>query len=242
MQNVVGRKLRVLLVDDHEVVRQGIQTLLQADGQIEVVAEADSAQAAVVAADDHHPDVVVMDVLLADGSGIEATREIRARHSEIRVLMLTASDDHEALFSSIMAGASGYVLKRVRRDELVSAVRAVGEGRNLIDSSLIGAVLERVRTGGDPLLDDRLTRLSGQENRILALIAEGLTNRDIGTRLGLSEKTVRNYVSSILAKLEVANRLQAAAYLTRRNAGQEKRLGKRQGNPNRRAGTVAANR
>jgi two-component system, NarL family, response regulator DevR len=219
MPSMAGRSLRVLLVDDHEVVREGIRTLLQADEDIVVVAEAESARAAVAAADQHRPDVVVMDVVLADGSGIEATREIRARHAEIRVLMLTASDDHQALFSSIMAGACGYVLKRVKGNELVTAVRAVGEGRNLIDPALTGALLDRVRAGGDPLQHNRLTRLSAQESRILALIAEGLTNGEIGTTLSLAEKTVRNYVSSILGKLEVTRRSQAAAYLARRSAG-----------------------
>lgn len=215
---MVGGVLRVLLVDDHEVVRRGIRALLEAHDDVVVVAEAESVQTALAEADRHCPDVVIMDVRLTDGSGIEATREIRSRHAGTRVLMLTSFTDHEALFSSIMAGACGYVLKQIRGNELVSAVRAVGEGQNLIDPTLTGVVLERVRTGGDPARDERLMRLSSQEERILELIATGRTNREIGAEIHLTEKTVRNYVSSILAKLEVARRAQAAAYLARHTA------------------------
>jgi len=172
-------------------------------------------QSALAAADRHCPDVVVMDVRLTDGSGIEATREIRSRHAGTRVLMLTSFTDREALFSSIMAGASGYVLKQIRDNELVSAVRAIGEGQNLIDPDVM---LEWVRVGGDPAQDERLMRLSPQETRILKLIAIGRTNREIGAEIHLAEKTVRNYVSSILAKLEVVRRAQAAAYLARHTA------------------------
>jgi two-component system response regulator DevR len=218
MRSMVGKLLRVLLVDDHEVVRQGIRALLGAHEDVIVVAEAESVPAAVVAVDQHRPDVVVMDVRLSDGSGIEATREIRARHPETRVLMLTSFADHEALLSSIMAGASGYVLKQIRGNELVSAVRSVAMGQNLIDSALIGWVMERLRASAEPSGDDRLKRLSAQEERILELVAAGRTNREIGAELHLAEKTVRNYVSSILAKLEVARRAEAAAYLARRSA------------------------
>jgi DNA-binding NarL/FixJ family response regulator len=215
---MVGELLRVLLVDDHEVVRHGIRALLEAHKDVTVVAEAESVPAAVAAVDQYRPDVVVMDVRLSDGSGIEATREIRARYPETRVLMLTSFADHEALFSSIMAGASGYVLKQIRGNELVSAVRSVGEGQNLIDPALTGVVMERLRAGVGSGRDERLMRLSPQEERVLELIATGRTNREIGTELHLSEKTVRNYVSSILAKLEVARRAEAAAYLARRTA------------------------
>jgi DNA-binding NarL/FixJ family response regulator len=142
---MVGRLLRVLLVDDHEVVRHGIRALLEAHEDVTIVAEAESVPAAVAAVDQYRPDVVGMDVRLSDGSGIEATREIRARHPEARVLMLTSFADHEALFSSIMAGASGYVLKQIRGNELVSAVRSVGEGQDLIDPALTGVVMERLR-------------------------------------------------------------------------------------------------
>jgi two-component system response regulator DevR len=218
MRSMVGELLRVLLVDDHEVVRHGIRALLEAHKDVTVVAEAESVPAAVAAVDQYRPDVVVMDVRLSDGSGIEATREIRARYPETRVLMLTSFADHEALFSSIMAGASGYVLKQIRGNELVSAVRSVGEGQNLIDPALTGVVMERLRAGVGSGRDERLMRLSPQEERVLELIATGRTNREIGTELHLSEKTVRNYVSSILAKLEVARRAEAAAYLARRTA------------------------
>ncbi len=215
---MVGGLLRVLLVDDHEVVRHGIRALLEAHTDVTVVAEAESVLAAVAAVDLHRPDVVVMDVRLSDGSGIEATREIRARHPETRVLMLTSFADHEALFSSIMAGASGYVLKQIRGNELVSAVRSVGVGQDLIDPALTGVVMERLRASAGLGRDERLMRLSPQEERVLELIATGRTNREIGTELHLAEKTVRNYVSSILAKLEVARRAEAAAYLARRTA------------------------
>ena len=218
MRSMVGKLLRVLLVDDHEVVRRGIRALLEVHDDVIVVAEAESVPAAVAAADQHHPDVVVMDVRLSDGSGIEATREIRARHPETRVLMLTSFADHEALFSSIMAGASGYVLKQIRGIELVSAVRSVGKGQNLIDTAVTGWVMERLRASAEPDRDERLMRLSPQEERVLELVATGRTNREIGADLHLAEKTVRNYVSSILAKLEVARRSEAAAYHARRSA------------------------
>lgn len=219
MRSMVGKLLRVLLVDDHEVVRHGIRALLEAHEDVIVVAEAESVLAAVAAADQHLPDVVVMDVRLSDdGSGIEATREIRARHPESRVLMLTSFADHEALLSSIMAGASGYVLKQIRGNELVSAVRSVGKGQNLIDPALTGWVMERLCASAEPGGDERLMRLSSQEERVLELVATGRTNREIGAELHLAEKTVRNYVSSILAKLEVVRRAEAAAYLARRTA------------------------
>jgi two-component system response regulator DevR len=157
----------------------------------------------------------VMDVRLADGSGIEATREIRASREATRVLMLTSFADDEALFSSIMAGASGYVLKQVRSGDLVRAMRAVGAGESLLDPSVTTAVLDRLRKGKHLMKDERLARLSPQEERILTLIADGRTNREVGEELQLAEKTVKNYVSSILSKLEVARRAEAAAYLAR---------------------------
>ncbi len=217
MPSMVSGPLRVLLVDDHEVVRDGIRALLEVHEDV-VVAEAESVQGAVAAADRHRPDVVVMDVRLADGSGIEATREIRARHAGTRVLMLTSFADQDALFSSIMAGASGYVLKQIRGNELVLTIRSVGAGQNLIDPTLTGAVLDWVRAGQHPARDERLTRLSPQEECILALVSTGRTNREIGAELHLAEKTVRNYVSSVLTKLEVARRGEAAAYLARHTA------------------------
>jgi len=207
--------LRVMLVDDHEVVRSGVRALLQETDDIIVTAEAGTVRDAVDEADRARPDVVVMDVRLADGSGIEATREIRARHPNTRVVMLTSFADDEALFASIMAGASGYVLKQVRGGELVRAIRTVGKGESLLDPAVTNAVLDRLRKGKRLLEDEKLARLSPQEERILGLVADGKTNKEIGDELDLAEKTVKNYVSSILSKLEVARRAEAAAYLAR---------------------------
>ena len=222
--------LRVLVVDDQEVVRTGINRMLEGQEGIVVVDEAESVRTAIAAAERCRPDVIVMDVQLPDGSGVEATREILSRDPRIRVLMLTAFDDRDALFSSIMAGASGYVLKRVKNQDLVAAVRTVGAGQDLIDPAVTGALLERLRSGGvaaggqppahdaaaaepaapaqpadetDLAQDDRLSHLSHQEARIVSLIADRQTNGEIAARLGLAEKSVRNYVSNILAKLEV---------------------------------------
>jgi two-component system, NarL family, response regulator DevR len=206
-----------MLVDDHEVVRSGIKAMLQANQDISVVAEAGSVHEAVQRAAAARPDVVVMDVRLADGSGIEATREIRAQRPETRVLMLTSFADDEALFSSIMAGASGYVLKQIRGGELMRAIRAVGQGQSLLDPTVTAAVLDRLRKGKHLMRDERLARLSAQEERILQLVADGHTNKEIGQQLKLAEKTVKNYVSTILSKLEVARRAEAAAYLARHN-------------------------
>jgi DNA-binding NarL/FixJ family response regulator len=206
---------RVLLVDDHEVVRQGVRTLLEAEPQIQVVGEAESVKGAIRQAKWLEPDVVVMDVRLTDGSGIEATREIRARHPKTRVLMLTSFADEEALFASIMAGASGYVLKQIRSNDLVSAVLTIGRGQSLLDPSLTQGVLDRLMRSQSLLRDEKLARLSAQEERILTLLAEGKTNREIGDAIHLAEKTVKNYVSTILSKLEVARRAEAAAYLAR---------------------------
>ncbi len=207
--------LRVMLVDDHEVVRDGIKALLATMEDMVVAAEAGTVHEAVARAAHALPDVVVMDVRLADGSGIEATREIRAQHPATQVLMLTSFADDEALFASIMAGAAGYVLKQIKGDELLRAIRTVGAGQSLLDPAVTKGVLERLRKGKHLLKDERLARLSPQEERILGLVAAGRTNRQIGTELGLAEKTVKNYVSSILAKLEVARRAEAAAYLAR---------------------------
>ena len=207
--------LRVLLVDDHEVVRDGVKALLQATDDIIVTGEAGSVREAIDEADRTRPDVVVMDVRLADGSGIEATREIRAKHENTAVIMLTSFADDEALFASIMAGAAGYVLKQVRGGELVRAIRTVGKGDSLLDPAVTKSVLDRLRKGKHLMTDEKLARLSPQEERILALIADGKTNKAIGEDLGLAEKTVKNYVSSILSKLEVARRAEAAAYLAR---------------------------
>jgi two-component system, NarL family, response regulator DevR len=218
--------VRLMLVDDHEVVRQGLRALLRTQADIEVVAEANSADTAIAAADEHRPDIVVMDVDLGNSSGIEATREIRGRHPEIKVLMLTVLDDQEARFSSILAGASGYVLKRVKGDELVRAIQLLREGGSLIDPDLANALLEWAIAGGQPgrggskAPGTPLAELNAQQNRILALMAKGLTNKQIGANLNLTEKTVRNYVSSILGKLGMTGRAQAAVYFVRHSSGQ----------------------
>jgi two-component system response regulator DevR len=207
--------LRVMLVDDHQIVRDGIKLLLADTPDVVVCAEAASTREAVAVAAQALPDVVVMDVRLSDGSGIEATRDIRAARPHTSVLMLTSYADDEALFASIMAGAAGYVLKQIRGDELVRAIRAVGAGQNLLDPAVTRGVFDRLRKGKHLLRDEQLARLSAQEEQILGLVAEGRTNGQIGTELGLAEKTVKNDVSSILAKLEVARRAEAAAYLAR---------------------------
>jgi two-component system, NarL family, response regulator DevR len=207
--------LRVMIVDDHEVVRDGITALLAEEAGLTVVAEAGAVREAIERAEWARPDVVVMDIRLPDGSGIDATREIRARFPNTQVLMLTTFADDEALFASIMAGAAGYVLKQVKGGDLVRAIRAVGDGQNLLDPTVTKGVLDRLRRGKHLLGDERLARLSAQEERILGEVADGKTNRQIGADLNLAEKTVKNYVSSILSKLEVARRAEAAAYLAR---------------------------
>jgi DNA-binding NarL/FixJ family response regulator len=207
--------LRVVLVDDHEVVRNGIKALLEETPDVSVVGEAGTVKDAIARVEWARPDVVIMDVRLPDGSGIEATREIRARLPKTQVLMLTTFADDEALFASIMAGAAGYVLKQIKGADLVRAVQTVGSGQSLLDPAVTKGVLDRLRKGKHLLKDERLARLSAQEERILELIADGKTNREIGDKLHLAEKTVKNYVTSILSKLEVARRAEAAAYLAR---------------------------
>jgi two-component system response regulator DevR len=209
------RPLRIVLVDDHEVVRDGIKALLASAEDITVAGEAGSAREAVAVCERTQPDVVVMDVRLPDGSGIEATRDIRAERPATQVLMLTSFADDEALFASIVAGAAGYVLKQINGAELVRAIRTVGQGQSLLDPAVTKGVLDRLRRGKHLFGDEKLARLSPQEERILGLVAGGDTNRQIGEELGLAEKTVKNYVSSILSKLEVARRAEAAAYLAR---------------------------
>jgi two-component system, NarL family, response regulator DevR len=204
-----------MLVDDHEVVRDGVRSLLEAADDIVICAEAGSVREAVDEAQRTRPDVVVMDVRLADGSGIEATREIRANRPATQVLMLTSFADDEALFASIMAGAAGYVLKQIHGTEIVKAIREVGQGKSLLDPQITKTVLDRLRRGKHLMKDEKLARLSPQEERILTLVADGRTNRQIGEELHLAEKTVKNYVSSVLSKLEVGRRAQAAAYLAR---------------------------
>jgi two-component system response regulator DevR len=209
------RPTRVMLVDDHEIVRDGLRALLERADDIVVCAEAGTVRLAVTRADRSLPDVIIMDVRLPDGSGVEATREIRTAHPDIRVLMLTSFADDQALFASILAGAAGYVLKQIGADELMRAVRIVAGGGSLLDPAVTSRVLERLRSGKHMLRDERLARLSPQEERILQLVADGLTNKQIGDELGLAEKTVKNYMSSVLTKLRVGRRAEAAAYLAR---------------------------
>ncbi|WP_346763588.1 response regulator transcription factor [Nocardioides sp. GY 10127] len=202
------RMISVFLLDDHEVVRQGLRSLLEGTGMITVVGESGLAEEAASRIPALKPDVAVLDARLPDGSGIEVCRSIRAVDPDIRALILTSYDDDEALFAAIMAGASGYVLKDVRGMDLVGAIRQVADGNSLIDPALTARVLDRVRNG--PATAPELANLTEQELKLLALIAEGLTNRQIGERMFLAEKTVKNYVSSILAKLGLERRTQAA--------------------------------
>lgn len=185
------------------------------EGDIEVVGEAGTAADALTRIPATRPDVAVLDVRLPDGSGVEVCREIRSRDESVKCLMLTSYADDEALFEAIMAGASGYVLKAIRGSELLDAVRGVAAGRSLLDPVATARVLERLRNGGTGR-NDELARLTGQERKILDLIGEGLTNRQIGERLHLAEKTIKNYVSSLLSKLGMERRSQAAAYVARR--------------------------
>ncbi|MEU0034565.1 response regulator transcription factor [Streptomyces sp. NPDC006333] len=215
-------KITVFLVDDHEVVRRGVHELLSVEDDIEVVGEAGTAADALVRIPATHPDVAVLDVRLPDGSGVEVCREIRSGNEAIKCLMLTSYADDEALFEAIMAGASGYVLKAIRGGELLAAVRDVAAGKSLLDPEATARVLERLRDGG-PRGDDRLAHLTEQERRILDLIGEGLTNRAIGERLHLAEKTIKNYVSSLLSKLGMERRSQAAAYVARIQAEKQRR-------------------
>lgn len=205
--------IRVFLLDDHEVVRRGLTDLINIEGDLEVVGEAGTATEAMHRIPAARPDVAVLDVRLADGSGVEVCRDIRAAMPEVRCLMLTSYADDEALFAAIMAGASGYVLKDIRGNDLMEAIRSVAAGNSLLDPSVTQRVLERLRNGSRH--DDRLDALTDQERRILDLIGEGLTNRQIGEQMHLAEKTVKNYVSSLLAKLGMERRTQAAAFVAR---------------------------
>ncbi|MFJ9110988.1 response regulator [Streptomyces sp. NPDC102283] len=210
-------KITVFLLDDHEVVRRGVHELLSVEADIEVVGEAGTAADALVRIPATRPDVAVLDVRLPDGSGVEVCREVRSRDENIKCLMLTSYADDEALFDAIMAGASGYVLKAIRGNELLNAVRDVAAGKSLLDPVATARVLERLRDGGGGK-DDKLAGLTEQERKILDLIGEGLTNRVIGERLHLAEKTIKNYVSSLLSKLGMERRSQAAAYVARLQA------------------------
>jgi two-component system, NarL family, response regulator DevR len=209
-----GQPIRVMIVDDHEVVREGLRTLIAKQKTMSLVGEAANAKDAIETAARARPDVVIMDVRLPDSSGVEACRAIRAARPETGVIMLTSYADDEALFASIIAGASGYLLKDARSQTVLDAVGAVAQGHSLLDPTVTGKVLERVRKGPDE--DPGLASLTDQERKVLGHVAEGKTNREIGVILFLSEKTVKNYVSRILDKLGLARRAEAAAYMAKR--------------------------
>jgi two-component system, NarL family, response regulator DevR len=202
------------VVDDHEVVRQGLVSLLDRRAGFEVIAQAGSAAEAIAQASRYEPDLVIMDVRLPDGSGIEACREIRAARPETRVVMLTSYPDEEAVLSAIIAGASGYLLKQIRGRDLVSALESVGRGDSLLDPAVTEKVLERVRRLASGTADE-LSDLTAQERKILVLVADGKTNKEIAADVFLSDKTVKNYVSSILSKLNLQRRTQAAAFVAK---------------------------
>lgn len=211
------RRVRIMLVDDHEVVRMGLRTLLERRDDFSVVGEASDVAEAITTARRTEPDVVVMDIRLPDGSGVEACREIRGERPDTKVIMLTSYADDEAVYGSIMAGASGYLLKQTRGQELASAIERVARGDSLLDPAVTDKVLERMRNLASGGSDD-LAALSPQERKILGGIAEGKTNKEIAEEVFLSDKTVKNYVSSILSKLNLRRRSEAAAFLAERRA------------------------
>jgi DNA-binding NarL/FixJ family response regulator len=216
---VAGVPITVFLLDDHEIVRRGIAQLLESEDDIEVVGQAGTAAQALARIPALRPDVAILDVRLPDGEGVSVCREVRGSvEPPPACLMLTSYSDDEALFSAIMAGASGYLLKQVAGVDLVGAVRTVATGGSLLDPRATALVLERLRKGDEPQ-DPRYASLSPQEQRILGLIADGLTNRQIGAELSLAEKTVKNYVSSLLHKLGFARRTEAAVYAAQRKHG-----------------------
>jgi two-component system, NarL family, response regulator DevR len=205
--------VRVFLLDDHEVVRRGLRELLEADDGLEVVGEAGTAQEAIARIPPTRPDVAVLDVRLPDGDGIEVCREVRSSHPEIQCVILTSFTDDQALLQAILAGASGYVAKQLKGDDIVDAVRRVAAGQSLLDPAVTARARERLLA--EPREDERVARLSAQERTILDLIADGLTNRQIATELNLAEKTVKNYVSNLLSKMGMERRTQAAVYAAR---------------------------
>jgi len=208
-----GGRIRVFLLDDHEIVRRGVRELLEAEEDIEVVGEAGTAQSALARIPALRPDVAVLDVRLPDGNGVSVCRDIRSKMPEVACLMLTSFGDDEALFDAIMAGAAGYVLKQIRGTDLVGAVRSIASGASLLDPEAASRVMRRMRD--QAAKKDPLAGLTPQERRILELIGEGLTNRQIGEQMFLAEKTVKNYVSALFAKLGMERRTQAAAYAVR---------------------------
>jgi len=213
MGHTGGVTIRVFLLDDHEVVREGVRRLLEADGEVAVVGEAASAEESFEVLERVSPDVAVLDVRLPDGNGIDVCREIRSRHPEIACLMLTSFADDEALAQAVLAGAAGYVLKQIRGNELLASVHAVASGRSLIDRTTAERVVAGLRRSENDA--HGVERLTPREREILELIAAGMTNRQIGEELYLAEKTVKNYVSNLLAKLGMGRRSEAAAYAAR---------------------------
>ena len=205
--------IKVFLLDDHEIVRRGLRELLEREGDIEVVGESGQAEQARRRIPALRPDVAILDARLPDGSGIDVCRDVRSFDPTIKVLILTSYDDDEALFAAIMAGAAGYVLKQVRSNDLVDSVRRVAAGQSLLDPAVTEQVLTRLRSG--PRQDPRLAGLTAQERRVLDCVAEGMSNREIAQRLSLAEKTVKNYVTSVLAKLGMQRRTQAALLVAR---------------------------
>lgn len=212
--------IRVFLVDDHELVRRGLADLISMENDLEVVGEAGSVAEALRRIPATKPDVAVLDVRLPDGTGVDICRDMRSEFPELKALMLTSYADDEALFEAIMAGASGYVLKDIRGNDLLDAIRSIAAGKSLLDPAATARVMERLRQGNHQ--HDELSALSDQERRILELIGEGLTNRQIGAELHLAEKTIKNYVSSLLAKLGMERRTQAAAFVARLDAEHNK--------------------
>lgn len=205
--------IRVFLLDDHEIVRRGVRELLESTGDIEVVGEAATAQQARDRVGPSRADVALLDVQLPDGTGIEVCRDLRSDHPEIVCVMLTSFADDEAILDAVVAGASGYVLKQVRGSDIVDAVRRAAAGEQLLDPALVARAVERLRRG--PLEDERLRGLTPQESRILGLLADGLTNRQIAAEMFLAEKTVKNYVSNLLSKMGMSRRTEAAVYAAR---------------------------
>jgi DNA-binding NarL/FixJ family response regulator len=214
-EGTAHRPFRLLVVDDHEVVRQGLVALLDRREEFQVVGEAGTVAEAIESARRLEPDLVIMDVRLPDGSGVEACREIRSERPATRVVILTSYPDEDAVLSAIVAGASGYLLKQIRARDLVSALQTVGRGESLLDPAVTEKVLERVRRIATGTYTDELAQLTQQEQKILALVAEGKTNKEIAADVFLSDKTVKNYVSSILSKLNLERRAQAAAFVAR---------------------------
>jgi len=212
-QPPLGRKISVFLLDDHEIVRRGVRDLLETQSDITVIGEAGTAESAVDLIPRLGPDVAVLDVRLPDGNGVSVCREIRSRAPAVGCLMLTSFGDDEALFDAIMAGAAGYVLKQIRGTDLIGAIRTVASGQSLIDPAAATRLMTQMRERA--LVADPLAALTEPERKILELIGQGLTNRQIGERLFLAEKTVKNYVSSLFAKLGMERRTQAAAYAVR---------------------------